>query len=106
MRTILVSLAAAMTLLAGCQNQPAAPATGGASTTPTASTSAPSSSASLSPEQLGTLGAQIKRQPNNADALLAQQGLTAQSFAAAIRKVSENPDDSKRYAAAYRTASQ
>jgi hypothetical protein len=59
----------------------------------------------LSPEDLGTLGAQIKKQPNNADKLLSDKGLNEQSFAAAIRKVSENPDSAKRYTAAYKNAS-
>ena len=64
-----------------------------------------SSATNLSPEDLGTLGAQIKKQPNDADKLLAQHGLDAKSFASAIRKVSENPDQAKRYAAAYKSAS-
>ncbi|HEV7626947.1 MAG TPA: hypothetical protein VGO89_10635 [Streptomyces sp.] len=106
MRTTLLSLAAVTLILAGCQNKLPATASDSGTATSATSTPAPSSSASLSPEQLGTLGAQIKKQPNDADALLAQHGLTAQSFAAAIRKVSENPADSKRYTTAYRTASQ
>ncbi len=62
-------------------------------------------SVSLSPEDLGTLGAQIKKQPNAADSLLAAHGMNVQSFAAAVRKVSENPADAKRYTAAYKRAS-
>ena len=60
---------------------------------------------SRSPEQLGELGAQIKKQPNDADKLLADHGLTEETFAAAVRKVSENPADAKRYASAYKSAS-
>jgi hypothetical protein len=101
MRKIAVSLIAALLVIAsGCQNRNAAtPA--GANPTPAAS----SSTTSLSPEQLGNLGAQIKKQPNDAHALLTQHGLTEESFAAAVRKVSENPADAKRYATAYRSAS-
>jgi hypothetical protein len=100
MRKIVVSLIAALLVIAGgCQNKNAATPAGG---NPTA---AAASASSLSPEQLGTLGAQIKKQPNDAHALLTQHGLTEESFAAAVRKVSENPADAKRYATAYRSAS-
>lgn len=101
MRKIVISLVAVLLVIAGgCQNKNAATPAGG---NPTAAAS--SSSAALSPEQLGTLGAQIKKQPNDAHALLTQHGLTEESFAAAVRKVSENPADAKRYATAYRSAS-
>lgn len=59
----------------------------------------------LTPEQLGELGAQIGKTPDRADALLSQHGLTKESFEAQIRKITENPDASKRYADAYRKAS-
>ncbi len=59
----------------------------------------------LTPEQLGELGAKIKRQPNDAQRLLSEQGLTEESFEKAIRKVSEDPEASKRYAEAYKRAS-
>jgi hypothetical protein len=59
----------------------------------------------LSPEQLGELGAKIKKQPNDAQRLLAEHGLSEESFEQAIRKVSEDPEAAKRYAAAYRQAS-
>ena len=96
-------------LAAGCKNQQTASNT----ESQPASKSAPNLSntpntadaSTLSPEDLGTLGAAIKKQPNNADKLLADKGLNEQSFAAAIRKVSENPDSAKRYTAAYKKAS-
>jgi hypothetical protein len=79
---------------------------GTSSSTPAGTTSVSSASAStLSPEQLGSLGAQIKKQPGDAHRLLQEQGLSEESFAAAIRKVSEDPAASKRYAAAYRQSS-
>ena len=59
----------------------------------------------LTPEQLGELGAQIRKTPDRADDLLSEHGLTKQSFEAQIRKITENPEASKRYAEAYRKAS-
>lgn len=109
MRKQLTIIAAFLVVLAaGCKNNqqtasnnvsPADAKIASASGTNTAQAS------TLSPEDLGTLGAQIKKQPNNADKLLADRGLNEQSFAAAIRKVSENPDSAKRYTAAYKKAS-
>jgi hypothetical protein len=109
MRKQLTMIAAALlvVLAAGCKNQqtasnsatPAADKSGYSATSNTAQASA------LSPEDLGTLGAQIKKQPNDADKLLAEKGLNEQSFAAAIRKVSEDPSSAKRYTAAYKKAS-
>lgn len=60
---------------------------------------------SLSPEQLGQLGAEIRRDPNRADEVLARHQLTRESFEQAIRTVTEDPDASRRYAAAYRGVS-
>lgn len=59
----------------------------------------------MTPEELGTLGAQIKNDPDQADTLLSQRGLTRESFEKAIRDVTENADASKRYSDAYRKAS-
>ncbi len=58
--------------------------------------------AEMSPEQLGILGAQIQKEPTRADELLAQHGLDRESFEQAIRKVSQNSEASKRYAAAFK----
>jgi hypothetical protein len=57
------------------------------------------------PEQLGALGAEIKKHPNDAHKLIVEHGLTEESFAAAVRKVSEDPAAARRYAAAYKQAS-
>lgn len=108
MRRLLTSSAIVMLVLAaGCKNNnPSSTAASSGSynaTTTSAQSSTPA--ASLSPEQLGTLGAQIKKQPNDADKILADHGLNEQQFAAAVRKVSENPADAKRYATAYKSAS-
>jgi len=59
----------------------------------------------MTPEELGELGAQIRKTPDRADALLNQHGLTKESFEAQIRKITEDPDASKRYAEAYRKSS-
>jgi hypothetical protein len=59
----------------------------------------------LSPEELGTLGAKIKKHPADAQKLLSDKGLTEQQFEQAVRKVAESPSDSKRYADAYKKAS-
>ena len=100
MRRILIPLAIVLVALAvSCQNK----ATSSSASDNKATSIAQSSS--LSPEQLGTLGAQIKKQPNDADRLLAEHGLNEQSFAAAVRKVSENPADARRYTTAYKSAS-
>ncbi|HEX8411483.1 MAG TPA: hypothetical protein VF883_21680 [Thermoanaerobaculia bacterium] len=60
------------------------------------------SQAQLTPEELGELGARIKATPSDAQKLLAGKGLNEQSFEQAIRKVAENPEESKRYAAAFK----
>ena len=96
------AVALAILLVAGCRNNQSTTAAKSGNT-PTNSVAAASSS--LTPEELGTLGAQIKKQPNDADKLLSQHGLNEQSFAAAIRKVSEDPGAAKRYTAAYKSAS-
>ena len=62
-------------------------------------------SANLTPEELGELGAQIRKEPARADEILARRGMNQQSFEKAIREVTENPDASKRYAESYRKAS-
>ena len=59
----------------------------------------------LTAEQLGELGAEIRKNPDNAQRLLSEKGLSEESFAQAVRKVSEDPAASQRYAAAYKRAS-
>jgi hypothetical protein len=101
MRNAFIPIAAlTLLLVAGCKNSQSSTA---ASSSDSSTNVAQASS--LSPEDLGTLGAQIKKQPNDADKLLSQHGLNEQSFAAAIRKVSEDPAAAKRYTAAYKSAS-
>ena len=103
-RKLISAAALAILLAAGCHrnNQSTTAAKSGYNSPTNSVAAAPSS---MTPEELGTLGAQIKRQPNDADKLLSQHGLNEQSFAAAIRKVSEDPGAAKRYTAAYKSAS-
>lgn len=61
--------------------------------------------ANLTPEQLGEIGAQIRKDPARAEEILSERGLNQQSFEKAIREVTENPEASRRYAEAYRKAS-
>jgi hypothetical protein len=74
------------------------------SAAPAAATEVASAKA-LTPEQLGELGAQIRKEPERAQELLTAGGLDEKSFEQAIRDVTENPQASQRYAAAYRKAS-
>lgn len=97
--TSLAIISVALLLLPACKNQ----STSGSSASPAASRSIAAQS-NLTPEELGDLGAKIKKNPKDAEQLLSQHGLTEQSFEQAVRKVAESPADSKRYAAAYKKA--
>lgn len=57
-------------------------------------------------EELGELGARIKKNPGDAAKLLSEKGLTEDSFEKAIRKVTEDKEASRRYAAAFRETEQ
>lgn len=89
----------ALLLTAACSNEDRA-STPTYDETPTVA----SQSSELTPEQLGELGAQIRKTPNDAQRLLAARGLNAESFEKAVRKVSEDPAASKRYADSYKKA--
>lgn len=88
-----------VTLAGACQNEQKTASSAASQAQPGVQVSA-----TLTPEELGTLGGQIKRDPNQADTLLSQRGLTRESFEKAIRDVTENADASKRYSEAYRKA--
>jgi hypothetical protein len=99
-----IALCASLIACGGNKTDQTASTTSG--TTTAANAPAPTANATtLTPEQLGQLGALINKQPGNADKLLTDQGLTQATFEAAIRKVSSDPAASKRYAAAYKSAS-
>jgi hypothetical protein len=95
MRATISLLVLSLTFAGGCRNE-ATPASS------SSSSKSPAPAASLTPEQLGELGGRIKKSPADAPRLLAEHHLTDESFEAAIRQVTESPDASKRYAAAFR----
>jgi hypothetical protein len=72
-----------------------------ASQTQVATNAAP---AALTPEELGEIGAKIRKTPDRANEILRDRGLTEKTFETEIRKVTEDPEASKRYAAAYKRA--
>jgi hypothetical protein len=102
MRKISIAIAAlALVLAFGCKNQNQY----SSNNNPTSNNTVSSQQATnLSPEELGKLGAEIKKHPKDAQKLLSDKGLTEQQFEQAVRKVAENPDQSKRYAEAYKKA--
>jgi hypothetical protein len=91
--TTSLALLATLTLASACNEKKEV-----AATQPQATTQ----NATLSPEELGALGAQIHNTPDRANELLAEHGLDEASFEKAIRDVTENAEASKRYAEAYR----
>jgi len=93
-----LSLVLVMLTLPACRNEHQA--TSSNTNAPVAATAS-----TLTPEQLGDLGAQIARDPAHANDLLAQNHLTRAQFEKAIREVTESADASKRYTAAYKKAS-
>lgn len=96
--TTMIGVVLSVLLAGACREEPAA-ANADAAATP-----ATQAAVQLTPEELGQLGAAIKKEPARADELLSQRNLTRQSFEAAIRDLTEDPDKSKRYAEAYRNA--
>lgn len=96
MRLLTTSLLA---LALACGGQDATSAKNDAATAEAAAVAS-----SLTPEQLGELGARIRKEPTRANELLTQRGLTEESFEQAIRNVTEDPEASKRYAESYRKA--
>ena len=101
MKKITIAIAAMSLVLAlGC-NQKSSTTTDNA--TP-ASSQQTASAQNLTPEQLGEIGAQIKKHPSDAEKILTEHGLTMASFEKAIRDVSSDPDASRRYRDAYNKA--
>jgi len=103
MRTQL-AIAGALTLVlaAGCRNETKTTSTTATPTTTVSSTTMSESASSMTPEQLGEIGAEIKRHPEDAKKILTDHGLDEASFEKAIRGVSSDPAASRRYAAAYK----
>lgn len=108
MRSTAIAWTLCALLLAGaCANdeKPAAASASGSSTPAAAAPATqPQQQASLTPEQLGELGAEIRKNPADAQRLLSERGLNEQQFEQAVRKVSEDPAAAKRYAESYNKA--
>jgi hypothetical protein len=98
----MIIAAVALVWMFGCKNQSNNTAS---NATPDNNNASVAQQTSLSPEDLGELGAKIKRNPKDAEKLLSEKGLTEQQFEKAVRKVAESPEESKRYAEAYKKAS-
>jgi len=95
-----VAILSLVLIVGACQQRNEA-----ASAQPASAAPAVAKSGALTPEQLGALGAEIRKDPGRGDELLQQHGLTRATFEQAIRDVTENVEASQRYAAAYRKAS-
>jgi hypothetical protein len=99
--TVAVSLVMLLALACGGNDKPAAQ--GG--TSPSQQVAATNAAATpLTPEELGELGAKIRKTPERANEILRDRGLDQKSFETEIRKVTEDPEASKRYTAAYKRA--
>ncbi len=102
-KTSIIIGALVFVLAAGCKNKDQQTANATYPESSNISQSA-NTSASLTPEELGELGAKIKRNPSDAQKILSEKGLTQESFEQQVRKVAEDPAASKRYAEAYKKA--
>ena len=100
--TISITALTAVLLMAGCKGN--TNTAGTAAPTPATNQPAVAAASATTPEQLGALGAEIKKHPHDAHKLIVEHGMTEESFAAAVRKVSEDPAAAKRYASAYKQA--
>lgn len=100
MKKASIAIAAlALVLTFGCKNK--------STTTSASSQQEPAVSAqaqNLTPEQLGEIGAQIKKHPKDAEKILSDHGLDRATFEKEIRKVSSDPAASRRYRDAYKKA--
>lgn len=100
-RTLSIFSLALMLTAAACGQRESA----SSAAAPATSVAPSAASGPLTPEQLGALGAQIRKDPARGDELLTRHGLDRQTFEQAIRDVTENANASQRYAEAYRKAS-
>ena len=93
--TMILVLACA---LVACSNEPKQTAAAGGAADPPAIAA---QSQDLTPEQLGEIGARISKNSSQAKQILSEHGLDEKTFEQKIRKVTEDPEASKRYAAAF-----
>ena len=98
MRKISIALAALTLVLAfGCKQK----SSGSSYSEPSQQTSV---AQNLTPEQLGEIGAEIKKHPSDSEKILRDHGLDQASFEKAIRNVASDPAASRRYRDAYKKA--
>ncbi len=103
MRTKWIAAGAlALLLLGGCRKQTTQETVVTPTTTSNTSTTVVTN---MTPEELGQLGAEIKKKPAEAKRILSEHGLDEATFEKAIRRVSSNVEESRRYAAAYKKSS-
>ncbi|MHB0970227.1 MAG: hypothetical protein ACYC7A_02940 [Thermoanaerobaculia bacterium] len=104
MKSLSIALALSVMLLGGaCSDKETNTATNTPANAPVEQT-AEATDAQLTPEQLGELGAEIEKNPNEAKQLISEKGLNEQQYEQAMRKLAEDPAASKRYAEAYQKA--
>jgi nucleotide-binding universal stress UspA family protein len=101
MKRSLITLTVLLALAGACQQKQTASV---ASSEPKAAATTDAMKQTLTPEQLGELGAKIEKSPDQAATLLSEHGLNEKTFEQQIRRVTEDPEASKRYAAAYEKA--
>lgn len=100
MKRTLIAMTVMLALAGGCkQNETASVSSSEPKAVATAETKQ-----ALTPEELGALGAKIEKSPDQASALLSEHGLNEKTFEQQIRKITEDPEASKRYASAYEKA--
>ena|SRR5437763_3921112 len=99
MKKLSIAIAALSLVLAfGCKQKSST------ATTPQQGVTTEQAQTNLTPEQLGEIGAQIKKHPSEANKILSDHGLTESSFEKEIRKVASDPAASRRYRDAYKKA--
>ena len=101
-RKFFAALATTLLLLGACKEKKTTETVVTPTTTSSTSTTVVTT---MTPEELGQLGAEIKKKPAEAKRILSEHGLDEASFEKAIRKVSSNVEESRRYAAAFKKAS-
>jgi len=99
MKRTLIALTVLVVLAGGCKQKQTASVSSDSKAVATTD-----AQQTLTPEQLGELGAKIEKTPDQAAALLSEHGLNEKTFEQQIRKITEDPEASKRYASAYEKA--
>lgn len=99
-RWITILVLACALVACNTDSKPAASA-GAAADTPAVATT---QQQDLTPEQLGELGARISKNASQAKQILSEHGLDEKTFEQKIRKITEDPAASRRYAAAFEKA--